>query len=166
MVIDEAKFAEIYDEFANKIFKYCYFKVSSREDAEDIVSQVFMRAWDHIAKGKRVLNMQGFLYRVATNLVIDYYRKNKDKREISLDNPLYPIDIQDKTDVSERIDHELHILEIKEKINLLPEHYRDVIILKYVNDLQIKEIADILETSENNISVRLHRAIEKLKTLT
>ena len=165
MVINEQAFADIYDQFAPKIFKFCYFRVSSREEAEDIASQVFIKAWDHIASGNPVTNVQGFLYRIASNLVIDFYRKNKDKREVSLDNPLHPLDVPDKSDFVERIDRDILVQEIQAKLGELPENYREVVILKYVQDISIKEIAEILKTSENNISVRLHRAIEKLKKL-
>lgn len=166
MRIDEAQFASIYDQFAPKIFKYCYFRVSSREEAEDLSSQVFIRAWDHIAEGNEVTNVQGFLYRIASNLVIDFYRKRKDWREISLDDPANPIDIPDASDPSEKLDREGAIRELQKKLQQLPDHYREVIILKYVNDLSIQEIAEIIQTSENNVSVRIHRAIEKLKSLT
>lgn len=165
MVIDEQSFAEIYDQFAPKLFKFCFFRVSSKEEAEDIVVQVFMKAWDHVTAGKEVTNVQGFLYRIASNLVIDFYRKNKDKREVSIDDPNNPIDVPDTSDFTEHIDRDLVIQDIQAKLEQLPDNYREVIILKYLNDLSIKEIADIMQTSENNVSVRIHRAIEKLKTL-
>ncbi len=165
MVIDEQAFAEIYDQFAPKIYKFCYFRVSSREEAEDITTQVFTKAWDHIASGKEVTNVQGFLYRIASNLIIDFYRKNKDKREISIDDPISPIDVPDKVDFTETIDRELLVEEIQKKLAELSDNYREVITYRYIQDLSIKEIAEIMQTSENNISVRLHRAVEKLKQL-
>ena len=165
MRIDESQFADIYDHFAPKIFKYCYFRVSSREEAEDIASQVFIRAWDHIIAGGRVTNIQGFLYRIASNLVIDFYRKRRDRRETSLDDPQNPIDIPDTSDPSEKLDRKVKIKALSEKLRLLPDHYQEIIVLKYVNDLSIQEIAMMMQTSENNISVRMHRAIEKLKSL-
>jgi RNA polymerase sigma-70 factor (ECF subfamily) len=163
MVINELEFAGIYDQFAPKIFKFCFFRVNSREEAEDIAAQTFMRAWDHIADGKDVSNIQGFLYRIAGNLIIDHYRKNKDKREVSIDDPKFTIDIPDRSDMTEHIDTGIMLQEIREKVNELPENYREVVTLKYLDDLSIKEIAEIMDTSENNISVRLHRGIEKLK---
>lgn len=165
MTIDEQSFAEIYDQFAPKLFKFCYFRVSSREEAEDIAAQVFIKAWDHILAGKEVTNVQGFLYRIASNLVIDFYRKNKDKREVSIDDPHNPIDVPDKSDFIERIDRDMLIQDVQGKLEQLSDTYREVIVMKYINDLSIKEIADIMNTSENNVSVRLHRAIDKLKTL-
>lgn len=165
MTVDTTTFPSIYDEFAPKIYKFCYFRVSSKEEAEDIASQVFMKAWDHVAAGKEVTNVQGFLYRIASNLVIDFYRKNKTKHEVSLDDPFNPIDVPDKVNFVEGIEKDMLIQDIQSKLDQLPENYREVIIHKYINDLSIKEIAEVMDTSENNISVRLHRAIEKLKTL-
>ncbi len=165
MVIKEGEFEKIYDDFAPKIFKFCYFRVSSREEAEDIASMVFMRAWDHINTGKDVSNLQGFLFRIATNLVIDYYRNHKERKDISIDDPRTNRDIPDKHDMTEHIDRDLLVEDIRRKIDVLPESYREIIILRYINDLTIGEIAKILETSENNISVRLYRAIDKLKAM-
>ena len=165
MAIDERTFEGIYDEFAPKIFKFCYFRVSSKEEAEDISAQVFIRAWDHITAGKEVTNTQGFLYRIATNLVIDYYRKNKDKLETSIDDPANPIDVPDSYDFVETIDRRKAIQDIQQILKKLPDAYREIITLKYINDLSIKEIAEVMDTTENNISVRIHRATDKLKSL-
>src|SRR3989338_2370672 len=112
MSIDTVAFEKIYDDFAPKIFKFCYFRVSSKEEAEDIASHVFIRAWDHVAAGKEVTNVQGFLYRIATNLVIDFYRKHKEKVEISIDDPNNSIDIPEPADFVERIDHRRTVQEL------------------------------------------------------
>lgn len=163
MVIDAVSFEKIYDEFAPKIFKFCYFRVSSREIAEDIASLVFVKTWDHLANGGNVANIQGFLYRVANNLIIDFYRKNKDRREISFDDPNNQLDIPDLPGFVDRIDQQMDVQEVHIALQQLPDHYREAMIMRYINDLSVKEIAEILEISENTVSVRLHRAIEKLK---
>jgi|SRR3989344_1448067 len=165
MVIDQATFERIYDDLAPKIFKFCYFRVSSKEEAEDIASHVFLRAWDHVAGGKEVANIQGFLYRIANNLVIDYYRKNKDKRELSLNDPKNPIDVPDKAEFVERIDQQMLVNQVQDVLRDLQDNYKEIVVMRFVNDLSIKEISYILGTSENNISVRLHRALDKLKSL-
>lgn len=165
MPIDEKTFTETYDRYAPKIFKFCYFRVSSREHAEDIAAQVFLRAWDHLVTKNDVVNMQAFLYRIAANLVIDFYRKNKENLEVSLDDVIQQIEIHDAHDVAEGVDVKRMIGEVQTKLQKIPDTYREVIIMKYVNDLSIKEIAEIMDTSENNISVRLHRALEKLHQL-
>lgn len=165
MAINPSTFEKIYDEFAPKIFKFCYFRVSSKEEAEDIASQVFLRAWDHIGTGKEVIHIQGFLYRIANNLIIDFYRKNKGGRELSLDDPAHPIDLADSTEFVGQLEFRMVVREVHALLQKLPDAYREVIVMKYVNDLSIKEIAKALETSENNVSVRIHRAVEKIKTM-
>ena len=165
MNVDEHSFVGVYDEFAPKILKYCQFRVSSKEDAEDIASHVFIRAWDYLANGKAVENMRAFLYQIAHNLVIDHYRKNKDAKEISLDNPENPIDIPAEATFPDEMDHELLMKHVKGKMTELPDNYREAIILRYVNDLSIKEVAQAMAVTENNASVILHRATDKLKQL-
>ena len=165
MAIDSTAFATIYDEFAPRIFKFCYFRVSSREEAEDLASLTFIRAWDHIQAGKEVRTMQAFLYRIANNLIIDFYRKRGDTRDLSLDDPKNPIDIPETADFVEELDLRMTVDQVRATLAKLPDSYREVIVMRYVSDLSVKEIAAALETSENNISVRLHRAIEKLRRL-
>lgn len=165
MDITERSFANIYDEFAPKIFKFCYFRVSSKEEAEDLTSQVFIKTWDHLSAGGALTNIQGFLYRIANNLVIDFYRKNKNRHEVSIDSTLDAIDLPDATDFVKDLDLRITIEQVQSKLELLSDAYREVITLKYISDLSLKEIAHIMDTTENNISVRLHRAIEKLKKL-
>jgi len=165
MVVDEQSFIAMYDEFAPKIFKYCYFRVSSREIAEDLSAQAFAKAWDYIAQGKSIDNVQAFLYRIAHNQVIDHYRKGKESKEISLDDEKRPIDIVDGTDFVESLDIERTLESVKQKLDLLPENYREIITLRYVNDLAMKDIASAMGVSENNASVLLHRATTKLKNL-
>lgn len=163
--MDEQSFINLYDELAPKIFKYCFFRVNSKEDAEDITSQVFLRTWDYLRLGKEIKNIKGFLYQIAHNLIIDYYRKNKTNKKISLDEPENPIDVPEKSIFIEDLNKRMLVDEVREKINLLPDNYKEVIILRYIDDLAIKEIAQIMKIKENNISVLLYRATEKLKKL-
>ena len=166
MIIDAKEFERIYDEFARKIYKYCFFRVSSKEEAEDISALVFIRAWDHASAGKRVDSVQAFLYRIASNLIIDHYRKGRERMETTLDDPSHQIDIEDRSpDLAVISDRELLLKTVRKNIALLPGGYGEVIVLRYFNDLSVKEIAEILKTKENNISVRLHRGIEKLKKM-
>ena len=166
MDIDADEFEGIYEEFARKIYTYCLFRVSSKEEAEDIAASVFIRAWDHVSSGKPVDNVQAFLYRIAGNLVVDHYRKGRGRQETTLDDPRHPIDIEDITpDMATRMDHDLLVRTVQERIAALPDTYREVIVMRYLSDLSVGEIAKILETSENNISVRIYRGVEKLKKL-
>src|SRR3989344_3019452 len=83
--MNEEQFVEMYREYAPQLFKYCYFRVSSREEAEDLSSQVFMKVWDYVAKGAAIDNMRALLYRIAHNLVVDFYKSAKRTREVPLE---------------------------------------------------------------------------------
>lgn len=163
MSSDQSQFIALYDEYADRIFKYCYFRVSSKEEAEDITAKVFLKTWEYIEKGNKIEYPKTFLYKSANNLVIDFYRTTKRNKELSLDDPDREIEIPIQDDFIENMDVRILLSEVREHIEALPEKYQLIVILRYVDDLTIPEIADITDLSENNISVRLHRAVEKLK---
>ncbi|MDP3958386.1 MAG: RNA polymerase sigma factor [bacterium] len=154
-------FLRAYKEHADALFRHCFFKVSSREIALDLVQDVYTKTWNYLYEGGNVSNMRAFLYRTANNLIIDYYRK---KKSVSLDemygegfDPAYA----PQSELVNRLDGERAIVYLQK----IPEHYRDIVMMRYVDELSIKEIASILDETENNVSVRLHRALEKLKTV-
>ncbi len=163
----EEKFLEMYNEYAPKLYSYCYFRVHSKEDAEDLASKVFMKTWDYLVQGNKVENMRAFLYRSAHNLVVDFYKTSKKDRELSIhafDGET--IDIPDSTNISADLETKHLVGSITKHLDQLNDDYKEIIILRYINDLSIKEIAQATEMTENNVSVKLHRATEKLKTLT
>jgi RNA polymerase sigma-70 factor (ECF subfamily) len=159
----DQEFIDAYDEFADALYRHCYFRVFSKERAEELVQETFMKAWQYVAKGNDVENMRAFLYRIANNLVIDYSRK---KKEESLDallaiSPTYEpsVDGRKETERNLMIDH-LHKV-----MQELPDDVRQILLLRYVEDLDPKEIALVLDITSNNVSVRLNRAHASLKQL-
>ena len=157
----EQSFLKLYDEFAGPIFRHCYFRVSLRETAEDLTQESFMRVWNYLAKGKTVENPKAFLYHVAGNLIIDYYRK---KKETSLDMLAEEGFNPTGDDASLIINNAegQHTLSFIAKLEPI---YREVLTMRYVDNLSLSEIAEIVGESENVVSVRIHRGIEKLKKL-
>ncbi len=154
----EQEFLQAYDQFADAIFRHCFFRVSDRDLAKDMTQDTFIRTWQAIQKGQQIQNIKAFLYKVAGNLVIDYYRK---KKELSLD------DLQEKgfDPVKESkqsvdfIDLQLALTELQK----LPEKYRQALSLRYVEEFSVAEIAEILGESENVVSVHIHRGIKELR---
>ncbi len=155
----EGKFLEAYDTFSPAIFRHCLFKVSDRELAKDLTQEVFTRVWKYISAGNEVGNMKAFLYRVANNLVVDEYRK---KKGISLDKLM-----EDGFDVSTGEEKRVYdIFDGKEALRLLDRidvKYREVIIMRYMEGLLPKEIALILNETENSVSVRINRGLKKAR---
>jgi RNA polymerase sigma-70 factor, ECF subfamily len=156
---DSEAFGYIHDQYHHKIYRYIYFRISDKGTAYDLTQEVFLQTWEYIASHKTVDNMQAFLYRVAYHKVIDHYRM-KEKQAVLID------DISETraqgTSVSETA-IELHFL--KKYIRSLKTEYQDVIVLKHMEGLSIRDIAKILGKDPNNIRVIIHRAMTNLKAL-
>ena len=159
----KAKFLEAYEQYADAIFRHCYFRVFNRERAKEIMQETFMKTWEVIAGGEKIRNLRAFLYRVVNNLIIDEARKRK---ELSLDK--LEQEGFDAPALTIQADHLENLIEIKalsQILNKLDSKDREVIVLRYLDDLSIKEAAQILGESENNVSVRLHRALGKARKI-
>ncbi len=160
-IVIKNTFLNAYEDYADAIFRHCYFRLSDRERAKELMQETFVKAWDYLAKGEKIDNLRALLYRIATNLVIDDMRKRK---EYSLDA------LQEKgfnPGISE--DEELHIKiesdKAKEMIEKLPEKYRQVVTMRYIDELSPKEIAQITKETENSVSVKINRGLAKLRNL-
>lgn len=155
-------FENSYKEFSSGIFRYIYFRVSDYELAEDLTADTFIRYWKVLLQGESVENQKAFLYLIAKGLIIDYYRRKKNTNNVSIES----IDerlLEIIEDVEERIYQKQQMEQINLKIKQIKKQYQDVLILHYVEDLSIKEIAFILDKSENAIRVLLHRSLKALQ---
>jgi RNA polymerase sigma-70 factor, ECF subfamily len=158
----EKKFLEAFDKLSDSLFRHCFFRVSNREVAKDMVQDTFMKTWREIYKGQQIENMQSFLYRVANNLIIDYYRKAKsDSLDNLLDNGYDP-----KGDDAAGIMAVSELSLTMEAMNTLSEKDRRVLVMRHVDGFSPKEIAEEIGETENTVSVRIHRAIQRLKEKT
>lgn len=165
---DKEAFIKIYDENVEEIHRFVYFKIGNREEANDLTSMIFLKTWNYIQNKTLVdaKTLRALLYKISRTSIVDYYRENGSKVTVSLDNEDNHIDVIDETDnPSERLDQESNLALIKKMLPLLKEEYREVIIMKFINDLSLDEIADISGKSKGNIRVLLHRALNALKEL-
>lgn len=162
----EARFLKAFDEYSDALFRHAAFRLSDREKAIDVVSDTFAKAWTYVRDGHEIGNFKPFLYKVLNNLIIDEYRKRK---EASLDAMFEAEGVDEGTFVDlvgDDVESLINTLDGKqaiESLGELPDVYREVIILRYVDQLRPKEISDLIEESENVVSVRIHRGIALLK---
>lgn len=154
----------MYDGFSDEIFRFCLAKTRNREEALDITQETFIKAWDYMRTGKAVEQARGFLYKIARNLIIDHSRK---KKPASLDAFLEDeFSTHDLPDVSEMPDGGTVDKErMMEQLKQLPEHHYEILLLRFIQELTIAEIASMYGESENTISVRIHRALKQAKAL-
>lgn len=162
----EERFLAAYDEYGDALFRHAYLRVSDRERAIDIVHDTFTKVWSYIRAGHDVEQFRPFLYKVLNNLIVDSYRK---KRDSSLDALLEQEGVDEGAfaDLTETTVESLAAtLDGKRAFTLLealPDEYREVIILRFVDGLGPKEIAALIEESENVVSVRIHRGLAQLR---
>jgi RNA polymerase sigma-70 factor (ECF subfamily) len=163
----EKVFMESYEEFSDAIFRYTLFQTSNKETALDITQDTFIKTWQYLQKGAEVENIRAFLYRVAKNLIIDHRRK---KKSSSLDQILEAgVDFTDQPEVMKEKEEEFEKEKDKKKvlktIDKIDEKYKEILLMRYVDEMSIKEIGEILDKSQNHVSVMIHRGVEKLKKL-
>lgn len=159
----EKEFEGAYIEFSEAIFRFCYFRVHDRDKAKEIMQDTFTRTWQYIAKGNDIDDLRPFLYKVARNLCIN--SSKRDKVDLSLDSFVeqFGIDIEDEYNSnSENASEGRMLLQFMEELD---EDFKDLLIMRYVDDMSIKEIAKILGISTNNATVKIHRATKKLREL-
>jgi RNA polymerase sigma-70 factor, ECF subfamily len=165
---DKEAFIKAYDLYLDSIYRFIFFKVGSKEEAEDLTSSVFLKTWDYIQtnKIKEFKTLKALLYKVARNVVIDHYRKQSQRQEISLDQGDEPIDIADaKIDLDREMEIADGFSSLEQKLFELKDEYREVLVLKYVDELSISEIAKILNKNQGNVRVLIYRAIKALKKI-
>lgn len=157
----ERQFLEAYEQYADALFRHCCFRISDREIAKDLVQEAYMKTWVYVVEEKEIQNIKALLYRILNNSIIDYFRK---KKAVSLDTMMEDTGFDPAE--KEIGDPETRLLgkEVMKLLSKLDNQYREIITLRFVDGLTPKEIAEVLHTSPNVVSVRLHRAIEKLRS--
>jgi RNA polymerase sigma-70 factor (ECF subfamily) len=166
---DKQAFIRAYDEHVKEINRFVYFKIGSREEANDLTSMIFLKAWNHIQNKTLVdaKTLRALLYKIARTSIVDYYRETGNKVTASLDDENNRVEavLDDTLDIGDRLDQEADLELIRHQLPLLKEDYREVIIMKFVNDLSLEEMADITGKSKGNLRVLIHRSLNALREL-
>ena len=163
---DSAAFGPLYDHYIKPIYRFIAVKVGTKQEAEDLAHEVFMSAWQKLPNFKS----QGFpfsswLYKIARNRVIDHYRIKKPNVSIDEDITLSESLFNLGEGAEAEFDLTLSISLIKTAMLELSEEQREVITMRFVEDLTPQEIAEILDKREGTVRIIQHRAITKLKKI-
>ena len=160
----EEQFLKAYEEYAEAIYRHCYFRVFNKQRAEELMQDTFTKTWLYLSRGKKVDNLRAFLYRVAGNLVIDESRKNKmASLEAWLEEGEGENDIP--TEGHKDILRSAMAKEVVRAMGGLRKEDQEILTLRFVSDLDPKEIAVILGISSNNVSVKINRAVAELRKI-
>lgn len=159
---DNEAFGILYERYVRKIYNYIYYRTGNINEAEDLTAKVFHRAFRHIESyNQRGVPFSAWLYRIAHNLVANWYRDRSRKKEVSLDDQLpssfhfdFPESSIEKSQESEKM---------MKAIRRLPPERQQLIILKFVEGLSNSEIGLIMRKSEGAIKSLYHRTLETLR---
>lgn len=165
---DSEAFGKIYDVFVDAIYRYVYYRVKN-EEVEDLVEIVFLKAWENINKYKKgKYSFSAWIFRIAHNLVVDYYRGKEAKADtLPLDEAL------EETIQSYKREHKpigrteasLNNDILTRALGTLKKTHYDFIVLKFINQLSNEEIAEILGKNESALRVMQFRALKELRTV-
>ena len=161
------QFSQIYDEYIEKIYRFVYLKVNSQETAEDITSKVFMKGWEAYQKAQspnpKIQNEGAFLYQIARNAVVDYYRERGRTNTVSAEFLSEMADPAENLHNKAIFNADINI--VKTAIQKLKQEHQDIIIWHYLEDMPIVEIAKLLDKPAGTIRVILHRGLKELKQI-
>lgn len=162
---DREAFGELYDHYIDDIFRFVYYKVSNRADAEDLTNEIFLKTWRYLIDDSKrdIDNFRALIYSTARSKVIDHYRKHSDREECSVEEML-EFETSD-TNLEAEVEQDLTQEQILKNLKKLKDNYQEVIVLRYLQELSTKETAQVMDKSRSSVRVTLHRAIKKLKQL-
>lgn len=164
--VDVQEFQTFYEENLGLIYRYVYSKVGNREEAEDLTSQVFVKAVRGVDKERGPLSMQRWLFQVARTTIADYWRAYYRISASSLEELLEagwegPADDSEPSTLSS-----LQSVERVQRIlQALPEHYREVLTCRFLFNLSIKDTAQRMGLTEANVKVLQFRALKRAADL-
>ncbi|ART74716.1 RNA polymerase sigma factor SigW [Sutcliffiella horikoshii] len=166
---DQDAFAEIVELFKDKIYQLVYRMIGNSHEAEDIAQEAFIRAYININSFDVNRKFSTWLYRIATNLTIDRIRKKKPDYYLDAEVAgtegltMYSQVAADIALPEEEVETMELQGEIQRQILKLPDKYRSVIVLKYIDELSLIEISEILEIPVGTVKTRIHRGREALR---
>jgi RNA polymerase sigma-70 factor (ECF subfamily) len=157
---DQEMFAHLYQAYISRIYRYVYFRVPDDDLAEDITSQVFLKVWEKLDTYESGQSpFMAWVYRIAHNAVIDYYRTKK--VSISIENAK-EIELCHSDDVDEKIDLQTQSQELRAALQELTKEQQEVLLLKFVGGLSTAEIAKKLRKQEGAIRALQMRGLQGL----
>ena len=150
-----------YYNYQKGLAKHSFFKLHNQTISDDLVQDTFIKAWSYMMRGGKIETMKAFLYHVLNDLIIDEYRKQK---TVSLDtlveNGFEPTH-SDSDSTLNTLDGKIALHLVKN----LPHKYREVLRMRYGQDLSLQEMSARTGQTKNTLAVQIHRGLEKLRTL-
>ena len=166
---DQQAFAEIVALYQDKLYIMAFRMLGNRQEAEDVTQEAFLRVYRNLDRYDEGLKFSTWIYRIATNLCIDRLRKRKATYSLDAESVDHEgldgyavIPSDDRTPESEMLLTETQRI-VREAIETLPAKYKSVMVLRYLHDLSLQEIGEVLDMPVTTVKTRVHRGREFLR---
>ena len=157
---DQMALTQLYEENFDKIYRYIVLKIGEKTEAEDMTQQVFLKAFKNISTYKyQGLPFSSWLYRIAHNQIVDYFRKKSKRATVPLDESLAAGD----SDPSQEVELSLDIEDLSRATKRLSKAQQEVISLRFAGEFSIAQVARMMGKSEGAIKALQHSAIVSLR---
>ncbi|HET7580667.1 MAG TPA: RNA polymerase sigma factor SigW [Bacillales bacterium] len=166
---DQQAFGELIELYQHKVYQICFRMIGNRQEAEDLAQEAFLRAYLNIDSYDINKKFSSWLFRIATNLTIDRLRKKKpdyylDAEIAGAEGMTLYTQLAADTELPEDQVVDLELQEtIQKEMMQLPPKYRSAVVLKYMEDLSLKEISEIMHIPVATVKTRIHRGREALR---
>ena len=159
------EFTNLYDTHVDAIYRFIFFKTSNQTLAWDLTQECFLKMWQYVRTEEReaIKNQKAFLYTIARNLVIDHWRQKEKSATIDLEEVAFSI--PDGNDMHANTVLADDIAQMMKLLDGLPIHHREILTMRFTEELSFSEIAKIMGKSAVSVRVEAHRAIKKLKKI-
>lgn len=159
---DTEAFAKLYDIFIQPVYRYVYYKVR-KDDALDLTESVFLKVWEHLKSYSKLKGaFSSWVFKIAHNVVVDHYRLQREHVDIdAIDLPDENRESDPKFITENRLNQDL----LRQALSKLKKKYQDVLVLRYINGLEHREIARIMRRSEGSLRILKFRALQSLKKI-
>lgn len=161
---DEQAFEELYNMFAQDLYRYTASRIPE-DHAADLVSEIFFRIWKKLPgfEGSAQGQFRAWMFTIAHHLVIDFYRTNREA--VPIEEGMDIVDENETSDPTHVLATEQDFDRTQEALLKLPAKQREALVLRYINDMPLPDIAQIMQEKEGNVRILLHRGIKRLREL-
>jgi len=158
----EARLASLYEEYYDRIAHYVYVRIGDKSEAEDIASEVFLKALESLRTyEERGLPMQAWLFKIAHNMVVDHLRKATKYKTLTSE----PVEIKDGSDPQKTAETNIEMEKVAIAMQQLTDAQKEVIQLRFFGGLNSREVSVLLNKSDGAVREMQRAALEKLRGL-